>query len=335
MKPHKFLIMLLSFVQQPYTSGNISLSDVSSMIGAHPYAIGATVATVAATIYGLNWLIKKHHDRYVLDPHLLPAPDKDAKYIVLFAHGAFDASKQALQMLRTDGDAPYLVEENLVTFNFDDSFALSRIPTWCFKGCLGQDADIALIHAQIEQIKRDYPQLEGIILIGISRGASAIVNYLGTYGADKIAACVLESPFDSIESVFDTRIQRAGVPSALSPWVKRFLQCITAGRYTADGIQPIALINNLAMDIPTLIVAVESDHAVPYASTRAVCTKMRERAAEHTYMLTLQGGRHGALIKGADGARYQHIAHAFFKQYNLPHNPAFATLGADEFASLA
>ncbi len=320
--------MLLALMQQPSTSGNFVQDTLGSMITAYPYKCAAA-ATAVVIGCGWNWW---HHKRYVLDPQELPAPDKDAKHITLFVHGAFDASKQALQMLRKDADvAPYLVEKNLITFNFDDSFALSRIPFWCFKGCLAQDADVAALHAQIEEIKQNYPQLEGITLVGISRGASAIINYTGTHGTDKIAACVLESPFDSMEKLLELRTQKRGVSPSLFQWIKPALLAVIAGRYRTDGIQPIDMINKINADIPTLIVAVESDHAVPYAGTCAVYEALRHRGATRTHMLTLKAGRHGALIKGSDGQQYQDVAHAFFKTYGLPHNTAFAERGTAAF----
>jgi hypothetical protein len=99
-------------------------------------------------------------------------------------------------------------------------------------------------------------------------------------------------------------------------------------------MQPITMIQNSCNDIPTLIVAVEHDHAVPYACTVNLYNAMRAQGCKKVHLLTLQEGRHGALLRGPEGQRYQDVAHAFFRHYGLEHNPVYADRGAAEFETL-
>ena len=115
----------------------------------------------------------------------------------LFSHGLADSHKQAFRYAESpQNQKPYIIKHPIVTFDYPDvSTSIFRINR--FKTSLAQNNEIAcLAYHYFNQISHAQS-----ILVGVSRGASALVNFMGLYNPDTVCALILESPFDAVESI--------------------------------------------------------------------------------------------------------------------------------------
>lgn len=247
--------------------------------------------------------------------------------ITLFVHGIADSHTQA---------NPFKgVMSNVYTLDFDCSRQEYYWPLNMICYCsLGQDNELEHMHHEFQKLNELFPHADGFILIGVSRGASIIINYLARYQPDNIKAVVLESPFDTIENVVEYRAQRYGIRNFVQTWVPDIVHAYTPNwfalknivplmfwQFSHDDIQPGKVIHEITQDIPMLFVTVENDHSVPVSSTHNLMQKLRQQEHKNIHHLHLLEGRHGKLLKGPQADHYQQTLHSFFAQYNLPHNP--------------
>lgn len=247
--------------------------------------------------------------------------------ITLFVHGIADSHTQA--------DPFKTVMTNVYTLDFDCSRQEAYWPLNMIYYCsLGQDNELAHMHHEFQKLNEQFPHADGFILIGVSRGASIIINYLARYQPKKIKAVILESPFDTIENVIEYRAIRYGITDFVQTWIPDFVQEYTPAwfalkniapllfwQFSYDGIQPGKVIHEITHNIPMLFVTVENDHSVPVSSTQNLIQALHEHDHKNIHHLHLTQGRHGKLIKGPEAERYQQTLHSFFAQYNLPHDP--------------
>ncbi len=248
--------------------------------------------------------------------------------ITLFVHGIADSGKQALPFAQTS-DKPYIVEGPLATFDFDCStqhFWRIHMPACS----LGQESELEQLALEWQKLNEQFPLADGFVLIGVSRGASAILNFLATHKPEKIKAVILESPFDNIESTIQHRAERLGVPACVIRTIVSWL----FWQFDPEGICPDKLIDQIKQDIPMLFVTVEDDHSVPIECAHKLLAARKELGHRNCHHLHLMQGRHGKIMQGPDAHIYQGIAHAFYAHYGLPHNNEHAQCGSKQFSLL-
>ena len=163
------------------------------------------------------------------------------------------------------------------------------------------------------------------ILMGMSRGASTILTFLGTKQPTNVVAAVVESPFDSVINTLDTHCNQFWlrfVPSLVytSPNV-------LFGRFDPNGISPIMVVDKIAKDLPILIIASFKDALIPAANSASIYQKLIETGHEHVYLILLDHGEHAYLLEDIDADIYLNTVHAFYEKYNLPYNKALARNG--------
>ena len=115
----------------------------------------------------------------------------------LFSHGLADSHKQAFKYAESvHKQKPYIVKQPLITFDYPDvSSSIFRVNR--FKTSLAQENEIAcLAHHYFTKLSH-----EQSVLVGVSRGASALINFMGLYNPENVCALILESPFDTVESI--------------------------------------------------------------------------------------------------------------------------------------
>ncbi len=251
----------------------------------------------------------------------------ESQIITLFVHGIADSHTQA--------DPFKNIMSDVYTLDFDCSRQESYWPLNMVCYCsLGQDNELEHMHHEWQKLNEQFPHADGFILIGVSRGASIIINFLARYQPQKIKAAVLESPFDTIENVVEYRATRLGIKDFLHTWIPDIVKeytpaCIALKnivpwafwQFSHDGIQPGKVIHEITEDIPMLFITVENDHSVPVSSTHNLMQTRQANGHKHMHHVHLMQGRHGKLLKGPEAERYQQALHSFFAQYNLPHNP--------------
>lgn len=247
--------------------------------------------------------------------------------ITFFVHGIADSKKQALPFTK-NRNKPYIIEGPLVSFNLDCARSYIRIN---MPHCsLGQENELAQIAHEWQKMTEQFPHADGFILVGVSRGASAIINFLGTYKPEKVKAVILESPFDTIEHVISYRSQRWGIPATI---IRKAIPLIF-WQFDPQGLFPVDAIKLIDKDIPMLFVTVENDHSVPPASAINLLNIRKELGFTNGYHLHLPSGRHGKLMAGPNATLYQNVVHAFYAHYELPHNERYAQEGLADFNNL-
>ena len=195
--------------------------------------------------------------RLLLLVFLSPMAFAGEQVIILFVHGIAASHKQAEPFKE--------IIPNLNTLDFDCSRDYSSWPlNMVFTCSLGQGHELEHLHHQLNVLRERFPHAD-FAFIGVSRGASAIINYLAEYKPEKIKAIVLESPFDSIEFIVDYRAERRGVkgayeyvnqsiPMIIKEWtpdiIKKYMHYRTIAnvlfwRFSYDGIQPYKVVEHL------------------------------------------------------------------------------------------
>jgi pimeloyl-ACP methyl ester carboxylesterase len=250
----------------------------------------------------------------------------------LFAHGIADNHKQAYKYAKSTTDKKkttlnknYLVDNTVITFDFPDAQGwLAKLFRVNFtQTSLGQDNELkALAQAYDKAIALADP--EGIVLVGLSRGASALASFIALNNPTKIKAVVLESPFDSFVASINDKITR--------PWVRRFVHALVRRgwpffKHRIDAATPVDLVAKIPLDMPVLVVCSMQDTTVSAASSIRLYKKLRETGHNHAHLLILDHGRHAQLLQAQQGHIYHNVTHAFYKKYSLAHDPVSAERG--------
>ena len=247
----------------------------------------------------------------------------------LFSHGFADSYRQGYKYVKKYTwcgmeyrNKYYIIDGEVKTFNYPD--ALIKPFTNIFRTSLGQDSEIAVLQKEYKKIEDD------VVLIGVSRGAAAALNFLAE---SEVKAAVLEAPFDHVETVFDfcwyAQLMNNVLCAGKKGCLHRFFEKVSC--YEKDGRQPIALVEKIRKDLPILIICSEIDNTIPFTASINLYKKLCKTGHDHAYLFKLKEGKHAKLLWGKDGERYQNVVHAFYKKYGLPHNDEFAQKGASDF----
>lgn len=205
------------------------------------------------------------------------------------------------------------------TFNFPDA---TRKGFDGSQTSLGQENEIQTLANAYERIKHNQ-----VILMGMSRGASTILNFLGTKNADAVVAAIVESPFDSITNTLENLCKFAGASWLMPLSILHTCPNLFFGKFNPRGIFPIKVVHNINKDLPILIIASLQDELIPAHNIASIYNKLRDNEHQHVYFLLLDKGPHAYLLEHEDAHIYLNTVHAFYKKYNLPHNQTFAAQG--------
>lgn len=245
----------------------------------------------------------------------------------LFSHGIADSHKQAFRYLKngTGTQKPYIIPTNLFTFDYPAASVGSKRVNRK-QVSLAQDSEVTHL------AKRFYQNIDptsAVVLIGVSCGASCALNFMSWYHPESVRALILESPFDSAESIVYHMLRRARL--SWIPGSQRAGQALLGAvfkKYKRTGVRPIESVPQLNRSIPILLVCSLEDKIVPAWSTMLVYAALKKAGHEHVYLLILEHGLHAKIIDNPRvGFQYQNVAHAFYKKYDLPHDPELAIAG--------
>ena len=225
--------------------------------------------------------------------------------------------KHIWQLQNPTDDLFWIIKDPFYTFNFPDAAR-------GFDGTqtsLAQENEIQTLANEYEKIKHNK-----IVLVGMSRGASTILNFLGTRAARSVVAAVVESPFDSVIETLDTLCKIAGVD-----WIPLLIRHTSPNlffsKFDSKGVFPIKVAHNINKELPLLIIASLEDTLIPAANSASIYFKLRDCGHQNVYFLLLDKGSHAYLLENDDAPIYFDAVHAFYKKYDLPHNPTFALQG--------
>jgi len=284
----------------------------------------------------------------------------------LFSHGWKDDRHQGkfYHPEHRDAPRPCVIVTPCVAPNYPDSIDLSRsiLPQLLRlrHTSLGQENEIEVLDAAYERCHQASPH-SGIVLFGVSRGAATAATFTAAKQPANLRALVLESPFDSVESLLAKQIdayvcepvarlckkvmplmirqrldymlgERAArekqrflrLTSWLVPWL--FLH------YRADGPSPLKAAEAIPRDLPMLLIANRDDRSVPVETTRSLYRRLIETDHTNIHLLILPTGKHARIARESpEGQLFQRVVHAFYRAYDLPHDPAWAAAGHEEF----
>jgi len=261
-----------------------------------------------------------------------------AQTITLFSHGIADTWKQvrgyAKYYTKKNGarfyNDHYVINTPYVTFNYPD--AIDRFYRVNYnETSFGQANEIGRIYKAYQSINDMFESCD-IILCGLSRGASNICIFAGTYQLDNVKALILESPYFTMGEVIQSIMEKKNLdwlPLSYGETVAEFI----FKKYTRYGNSPANCIETIAKDMPIFIVCSKEDRLVPYESSINVYKKLIESGHKHTYIFITDYGKHAALLQGPDGEKYECVINAFYKKYNLPYCAAKAAQGESLLAS--
>jgi len=189
-----------------------------------------------------------------------------------------------------------------------------------FQFNIAQDLDISIYSKQYDTccLKNDQHEM---VLYGTSRGAATVFNFIATEYKNKsdkrVKAIILEGCFDAVRNV-----------SSFEAFIRLLPQYKKYGKAPIDLVEEFVTVCN-ENNIAVLFVTSKIDTIVPYKNTMRLCEQLAKKGLKQLYVLQLErsGHRDYTCNDGEDMQRYQTTVHAFYKKYDLPHNPMLAFAG--------
>ncbi len=224
----------------------------------------------------------------------------------LFLHG-FGATQEQIEAYKSI----YGGFRIKASFNFPD------VKHW-INGNLGQTKDVRAFYCAF---KKTVSFLIGknifkpsIFLVGVSRGASTLLNGLGVMSYLKIEdlkyikGAIAESPFRHMNDIYvqtaknlfsfscgdDFAMQ--SVDSCKDSIIKvgSLSAQVIAPHYDPRGLHPGNIITKISPNIALLFISSKKDMLIPYTSTECLYEKLKDRSNVHH--LVLDKGRHAQLL---------------------------------------
>lgn len=251
----------------------------------------------------------------------------EKQLVYLFSHGLAATHKQSdLFISSKNRNGQYIINDPLYTFDYPDvTENFWRINF--LKSSLGQRSDVDALRNEYSKAVEIYPQAE-FIIIGVSRGASTAINFCAMDQPEKVKALILESPFDSIDSVIKNLNKKLYLDSwkifnNLSMKITEFL----FKKFKKNGFIPLDFVHLLPNAMPILIIASKEDILIPWSSSYNLYEKLKNSGHNNAFFVLLNHGKHGFLFIGADATHYEAAVHAFYKKYGFIHDEDKAIKG--------
>jgi alpha-beta hydrolase superfamily lysophospholipase len=225
-----------------------------------------------------------------------------------------------------------LIDGQLFTYDFPDATQWFWRVNFTQTG-LGQYNEIMGLKSAYEQttqkLKAQNENVQDLVLIGMSRGATTILNFMGLHKPNNVKAVIVESPFDSTHSIAKNMLQRIYLDKLPGlQTVAHYIISLIFWQHGVAGISAIDSVEYIDKDMPILFVCSRQDALVTIESTISLYKKLRESGHHNVHIFITDQGRHGRILHGDDGHKYQQVVHAFYKKYRLAHDAALASQGA-------
>jgi pimeloyl-ACP methyl ester carboxylesterase len=251
--------------------------------------------------------------------------------VTIFSHGIADTWKQvhgyAKSYQKHDciyHNDRYLIHTPFVSFNYPDATTKFYRVNYN-ETSFGQENEIGRFHKAYRTTLERYNK-HGVILWGLSRGASNVLIFTGLHQPTNVKALILESPYYTMADVIENIMIKTHInwlPLSYGETVTEFI----FKKYTRYGHSPANCIEHISKNIPIFIICSKKDHLVPYSSSMNIYKKLVESGHQHAYIFITDNGKHAAILQGPDGEKYQWILNAFYKKYKLPHCAISAAKG--------
>jgi len=128
----------------------------------------------------------------------------NAETVFIFNHG-LGGNKDQINFYKMPNKQNWqILGQRAISFDFPDVTADGGLDLNNVN--LGQDKDLAALDQVYQSCLKD-ETVDKIVLVGVSRGASVAINYSSRH-PEKLAALILESPFDSVYKVVEDRLKQ-------------------------------------------------------------------------------------------------------------------------------
>jgi alpha-beta hydrolase superfamily lysophospholipase len=254
---------------------------------------------------------------------------------VLFSHGITDDCSQGARYVQgaktadcgvqsTETDSRYLFVEKPVLFNYPDAGTGWTKYTKACLSTLGQENEIELLDKNYQQLCTSSSCEDGLVLMGVSRGAAAAANFAALKQPEKVRALILEAPFDNAVNLARNMLKKMPYGESLAPY---FLSAAFPWHKQAGGIHPENVVSKISLSMPILLISSKEDATVQSSSVVSLFTTLKKSGHTEVYLLVTERGSHAKVLWGPDGEQYQTITHAFLARYGLPHDATLAERG--------
>jgi|SRR3989339_143392 len=221
---------------------------------------------------------------------------------------------------------------------------------------MGQGEDITTIKNQME------PQ-KSYVLYGLSRGGSAIINYMAEYNPKNIRALILDETPANMIDVMDnlkrpaknmcgldnssdgardtkettsnkkkSKKKRVKKPLTEAKREKSFRRVFPAyPKGARSGIENISFIENKNLPVFLVYTRIGSRYHFPSSAWRLYLA-FKQAGFQHVYLCELE--EHSQHSVGNDRKLYIERLHSVYKKHNCLYNPQHAVLTSEELAAL-
>jgi predicted esterase len=236
--------------------------------------------------------------------------------VIIFAHGLGATGAQA-GLYAKPGLIPHpypktnevIFTQPFVTFDFPDAVN-DRMIFNPDQVALGQENDTTRLEEVMQETRKIFSGKK-IILFGLSRGASTVLNLMGDSSKDHsdVCAVIAEAPFDSFDNLISTRkFAYASHVPGLS-FIAKELTGMVFPQLRVNGLFPQNHSAKIPQAIPVLLVTSKEDDVVSN-----ICATQLARTIPQSSLLILDRGKHGKYIVGSEKENYAESVREFLKK---------------------
>jgi len=211
-----------------------------------------------------------------------------------------------------------IVRDPFFSFSFPDA----RDGIFNFKESnLAQANDIAALKEAVDTLNQEIYHTLGfephIVLTGVSRGASSVITYMGTHNPTNVRALVIESPFDTIDSIIIGLLSKIGLGKSegLRKLGHKLVKKYHA-LYDKDAPTPLAMVQHIRnKELPILIVCSKKDELIPWTSSYRLYEEFINQGFTNAHIFISSRGRHVKLLEDRYAHLYKEAVDIFYKKY--------------------
>jgi hypothetical protein len=192
---------------------------------------------------------------------------------------------------------------------------------------IGQEKDITCLRTVFaEHTDKFGLETEQIVLVGDSRGAATVFNFMAL-DHPNISCAILEGIFDSMPHVITHLRYHHSIFCFFKQATLASLLKKVAGSYSHEGPFPIDYVKEFPYDTPVLMVTSLTDEIVPHECTMNLYIKLLQSGHTNVRLLILPCSRHDGYMLQQDKDRYEQCVHAFYRSCGVDHDPLLAEKG--------
>ena len=220
----------------------------------------------------------------------------------------------------------------------DESGTLHHYSIDASKCSLGQSTDIAAHEAKYTSLMNLHPEINQVILYGVSRGAATTFSAMAEKHYAHVKLCILEAAPSSISGILKHYFHKP-VATTVYQLASKFLG---AQHSTDKASQARGHVDSFPDNVPVVFVSSLSDGVVPIENSLRLALRLaakriqgqerESQPAAPVYFLKLNDVGHNdyATSGKAESARYNQFIHAVYKKHELPHDEVLAKQGESE-----